>query len=110
MIHKLGKNKKCSFSAATKLKTQLLEKKKRSYQVKNAVFLQFKEKDAAFPQLSYKKRRFYADFKKIRSFSAAFLKIRRKAAEKPAFPQLLRRAAFYFRKGSMFMGRGTKGP
>ena len=34
--------------------------------------------------------------KKIRSFSAAFLKIRRKAA----FPQLLRRAAFYFRKGT----------
>ena len=38
-------------------------------------------------------------FEKISSFSAAFLKIRRKAAEKLAFRQLLRRAAFYFRKG-----------
>ena len=37
--------------------------------------------------------------KKICSFSAAFLKICRKTAEKPAFLQLLRRAAFYFRKG-----------
>ena len=34
-----------------------------------------------------------------RSFSTAFQKIRRKAAEKPAFLQLLYRAAFNFRKG-----------
>ena len=82
MIHKLRKNKRRSFSAATNLKTQPLEKQ-RSYQVKYAVFLQFKEQDAAFSQLSYIKCRFYADLKK----SAAFLKIRRKAAKKPAFTQ-----------------------
>ena len=81
MIHKLGKNKRRSFSAATNLKS--FWRKIRSYQVKYAVFLQFKEKNAAFPQLSYKKCRFYAGLKK----SAAFLKIRRKGAEKPAFTQ-----------------------
>ena len=35
-----------------------------------------------------------------RSFSTAFQKICRKAAEKPAFLQLLYRAAFNFRKGA----------
>ena len=68
MIHKLRKNKRRSFSAATNLRNW---RKKRSYQVKYAVFLQFKEKDTAFPQLSYKKRRFYAGLKK----SAAFLQL-----------------------------------
>ena len=43
----------------------------------------------------------------MHSFSAAFLKIRRKAAEKPAFPQLLPRAAFYFRKGIVNQSRLT---
>ena len=36
-----------------------------------------------------------------RSFSTAFHKIRRKAVEKPAFAQLLYRAAFNFRKGDV---------
>ena len=65
----LRSSKRRSFSAATNLKDAAFGEKKRSYQVKYAVFLQFKEKDAAFPQLSYKKCRFYKGLKK----SAAFL-------------------------------------
>ena len=42
---------------------------------------------------------FSAGLKKNRTFCTAFPKIRRKAAEKPAFEQLLYRAAFNFRKG-----------
>ena len=62
MIHKLGKNKRRSFSAATNLKTQPLGKNAAT-KLNTHFFLQFREKDAAFPQLSYKKRRFYAGLK-----------------------------------------------
>ena len=74
MIRKLGKNKRRSFSAATNLKTQPLEKKNAATKLNTQFFCNSKKKT----QLSYKKHRFYAGLKKSQLF-CSFLK---KYAEK----------------------------
>ena len=68
MLRKLGKIKDAAFPKQLTLEKKKKKKKKKnthththkkhSYQVKYAVFQQFKEKDTALPQLSYKIRRF----------------------------------------------------
>ena len=99
MIHLFNKTEYSPFLQLSELNTQLSQ----TNQLKYAASAQPTQKSTAFTQLirrSVKKpQHFYsfnAGLKKTQLLRSFF----KKAAEKPAFTQLLRRAAFNFGKGN----------
>ena len=100
MIHLFNKTEYSPFLQLSELNTQLSQ----TNQLKYAASAQPTQKSTAFTQLirrsEKKPQHFYsfnAGLKKTQLLRSFF----KKAAEKPAFTQLLRRAAFNFGKGSV---------
>ena len=98
MIHLFNKTEYSPFLQLSELNTQLSQ----TNQLKYAASAQPTQKSTAFTQLirrsGKKTQHFYsfnAGLKKTQLLRSFF----KKAAEKPAFTQLLRRAAFNFGKG-----------
>ena len=99
MIHLFNKTEYSPFLQLSELNTQLSQ----TNQLRYAASAQPTQKSTAFTQLirrsEKKTQHFYsfnAGLKKTQLLRSFF----KKAAEKPAFTQLLRRAAFNFGKGS----------
>ena len=105
MIHLFNKTEYSPFLQLSELNTQLSQ----TNQLKYAASAQPTQKSTAFTQLirrSEKKPQhcysFNAGLKKTQLLRSFF----KKAAEKPAFTQLLRRAAFNFGKGKYYVKSG----
>ena len=103
MIHLFNKTEYSPFLQLSELNTQLSQ----TNQLKYAASAQPTQKSTAFTQLirrsEKKTQHFYsfnAGLKKTQLLRSFF----KKAAEKPAFTQLLRRAAFNFGKGCTCFG------
>ena len=104
MIHLFNKTEYSPFLQLSELNTQLSQ----TNQLKYAASAQPTQKSTAFTQLirrsEKKTQHFYsfnAGLKKTQLLRSFF----KKAAEKPAFTQLLRRAAFNFGKGMGLVAR-----
>ena len=101
MIHLFNKTEYSPFLQLSELNTQLSQ----TNQLKDAASAQPTQKSTAFTQLIRRSEKtpqhfysFYEGLKKTQLLRSFF----KKAAEKPAFMQLLRRAAFNFGKGEVY--------
>ena len=108
MIHLFNKTEYSPFLQLSELNTQLSQ----TNQLKYAASAQPTQKSTAFTQLicrsEKKPQHFYsfnAGLKKTQLLRSFF----KKAAEKPAFTQLLRRAAFNFGKGHSYISVISRG-
>ena len=100
MIHKSGKNKRRSFSAATNLRTQPLEKKNAATKLNTQFFCNSKKKTQVFHSCLIKKRRFYAGLKNPQLF-CSFLKNTQKSCRKAGFSAAFTQSCILFSQGNV---------